>query len=275
MRRAVRVVALLALALLLVGLGACALKRPSHERRWAPEQAVLPHVEIDGDTVRIANVRNFTWTSAERFTPRYEERVYDLDLLDRVWYVVSPLSEDWRGLAHTFLTFGFADSQYVSLSVEARRERDEVYAPVKGALRAFELMVVIGDERDVLGLRAVTWNTPTYLYPGRATPAQVRELFVTMLRRAQAVERRPEFYHTLSNNCTTNILEAVNEVREEPIPYGLRVLLPGYSDELAYEQGLIDTDLPLDSARAAFRINARAAAAWGAPDFSSRLRQPG
>jgi len=134
-------------------------------------------------------------------------------------------------------------------------------------------MVVVGTERDLVGLRAVTWDDPVYLYPGRATPAQARALFEALLVRAEALERRPEFYNTLTNNCTTNLLDAVNAVRAEPIRYGLPVLFPGYSDRLAYEEGLIDTDLPLDSARAAFQINGRAQAAALAPDFSRRIRE--
>jgi hypothetical protein len=53
------------------------------------------------------------------------------------------------------------------------------------------------------------------------------------------------------------------------------VLVPGYSDGLARELGLIDTDLPLDSARTRFRVNDRAGDIEG-DDFSTRIRaEPG
>jgi hypothetical protein len=52
------------------------------------------------------------------------------------------------------------------------------------------------------------------------------------------------------------------------------VLFPGYSDRLAYDLGLIDSDLPFDQARARFQVNARALR-WGdSPDFSLRIREP-
>jgi len=159
--------------------------------------------------------------------------------------------------------------------VEARREADEEYSVWKGALRQYELMYVIGEERDVIGLRAVTWNDPVYLYPVRATPAQASALFVAMMRRAQALETRPDFYNTFTNNCTTNILDPVNQIASRRIPFGIDVLLPGYSDELAYRHGLIDTDLSLEQARERFRINGRAQAAAGKPDFSARIRMAG
>ena len=266
----------IALTLLAAALGVWAwqlMLRPSNDRTWAPEQAVLPHVTIRGDTARVDRLRDFTHTSDTTAVQRYDSRTYDLRKVRRVWYVLSPFNPDWRGPAHSFFSFEFADSSFVSVSVEARREAGESFSTVWGALRQFELMVVVGSERDLIGLRAVTWADPVYLYPGRATPAQARALFVALLRRAESLERQPEFYNTLTNNCTTNLLDAINSIRETPIAYGPSVLFPGYSDRLAYDEGLLDTDLPLDRARVAFRINDRAAAAL-APDFSQRIRRP-
>lgn len=248
--------------------------RPTHDRTWRPEQARLPHVTFEGSRVHVRDVRDFTFRSATDFTPAYRDRTYDLDKLQRVWFVLSPFSREWRGPAHSFLTFGFSDGQYVSISVEARREAGETYSVWKGALRQYELMYVIGEERDVIGVRAVTQDDPVYLYPARATPRQARALFVAMLNRAREIERAPAFYNTLTNNCTTNILHPVNELLDNDIPVGLGIVLPGYSDALALERGLIDTDLPLEQARAAFQVNERARAAIHDPDFSARIRAP-
>jgi hypothetical protein len=246
--------------------------RPTHERPWRPEQALLPQVTLRDGVAHVRNVRDFTFRSATDFTPAYRERTYDLDKMRRVWFVLSPFNRDWRGPAHTFLSFEFADSQYVSISVEARREAGEEYSIWKGTLRQYELMYVIAEERDVIGVRAVTWDDPVYLYPARATPEQARALFVAMLRRAQRIEREPVFYNTLTNNCTTNILDPVNQLLDEDIPLSLGVVLPGYSDKLAFERGLIDTELPLEEARRKFEVNERARAAIGHPDFSARIR---
>lgn len=250
-----------------------AARRPSHDRAWVPEQAVLPRVTFRGDTVEVANLRAFRHAPDSTFDARYETQTYDLRTVTGVWYVLSPFNPDWRGPAHSFLSFGFADGRYLAVSVEARREAGEAYSTWKGALRQYELILVLGDERDLIGLRAVTWNDPVYLYPGRATPEQARTILEALLRRAAAVAARPEFYHTVTNNCTTNLLDAVNAARDQPIGAGPRVLLPGYSDALAHELGLLDTDLPLEEARAAFRINERALAAVGADDFSAAIRR--
>jgi hypothetical protein len=246
--------------------------RPTHERAWRPEQAVLPSVAMTDTLVHVRNVRDFTFRSAADFTPAYRDRTYDLRKLDRVWFVLSPFNRSWRGPAHSFLSFGFSDGQYVSVSVEARREAGENYSILRGALRKFELMYVIAEERDVIGVRAVTQDDPVYLYPVRATPAQARALFSAMLERAAQIEREPVFYNTFTNNCTTNILHPVNALLDNDIPISLGIVLPGYSDKLAFERGLIDTDLPLEEARRRFEVNDRARAAIHAPDFSARIR---
>lgn len=247
--------------------------RPSHDRSWSVEQAILPHIVLENHLVHIHNVRDFVFRSSDDFTPGYRDHTYDLNRLERVWLVIAPFSRGWRGPAHSFLTFGFSDGHYLSISVEARREEGESFSIWKGALRQFELIFVIGEERDLIGLRAAIWDTPVYLYPMRATPDQVRRVFLHMVRRAQSLERQPEFYNTFTNNCSTNILDAVNAVALKPIPFGPRILVPGYSDAIAHKRDLIDTDLSLEAARTRFQVDERAKAAFGSADFSERIRE--
>jgi len=268
-----RALALGAVVLLLVaGAVMLAARTPSHRRDWVVGQQVLPSVTFRDSLVHVRNVRNFRYRTADDFTPGYEDRTYDLRKLERVWFVLSPFAGNWRGPAHAFLSFSFADSQHVAISVEGRREVGEEYSPFKGLLRNYELIYVIGDERDLIALRTLVWKDPVHLYPVKATPEQARKLFVRMMQRAREIERRPEFYNTALNNCATNIVDAVNTFAENKIRYSPALLLPGYSDEVAMERGLIDTDLTLEQARAAFHINERAEAAAGAEDFSLRIR---
>ena len=145
-----------------------------------------------------------------------------------------------------------------------------------GLLHRYEVMYVIGSEEDLIGLRAAHGDAAVLLYPIRATREATRALLVQMLERANALRESPEYYNTLINNCTTNILNHVNSVApDDPVPYGPRVLLPGYSDQLAYDRGLIDTDLGIEQARERFRINERAKVHAGDPGFSMRIREEG
>ena len=246
--------------------------KPSNQREWSQGQELLPHAVFAGDSVTIDNLRDFEYDTAGQVAqPRYRSQSYDLNKIENVWFVLAPFEPDNRGPAHSFLSFGFADSQFVAVSVEARKEKDETYSILKGVLKRYEIMYVIGTERDLVRLR-VARGDETYLYPIRASKDKVRRVFVQMLERANKLERDPEFYNTVTNNCTTNILKHANSVATKKIPYGRDVLLPGYADELAKKLGLLDTDLTIDEARKRFRINDRARRAYRDDQFSLRIR---
>lgn len=258
------------LVLLVATIGWTSLE-PSNSREWPESQRRMPAARIHGKQITIENVRNFRWGPGSHVEPAWESRTYDLDALSSVWYVLTPFSRDRRGPAHAFISFGFADGRHVAISVEARREAGEEYSILGGLLKRFEIMYVIGDERDLIQLR-VLHGDDVYVYPMRATRPQMQKLFIGMLERANDLRGEPEFYGSLRNNCTTNLLSHVNAIAPEPIPYDRRILLPGYSDEVAHERGLIDTDLPLEAARARFLINERAERARADDDFSRIIR---
>jgi hypothetical protein len=271
LRRAAIALAIL-VAVPIVGYGALVLTiRPSNERDWSPDQARLSTASFAGDSVHIENVRNAVYRSVSDYDVRWERRSYDLRQLESVWFVVEPFSEI-RGPAHTFLSFGFADGRYVAISVELRKEQGESFHPVQGLLRQYELTYVVGDERDLIGLRANHRRDSVYLYPVRTTPEKKRALFVAMLERANGLAERPEFYNTLWSSCTTNIVSHINDLVPGRVPFSYKVLLPAYSDELAYDLGLLDTSLPRETFRGPHLINARAAAYADREDFSAGIR---
>ena len=247
---------------------------PSNERVWAPEHGVLPAVRFAGDSVFVRAVRNFAHTGEGEFTPAFEDRAYDLGRLETVWFIVTPFSTTWRGPAHTFVSFGFADSQFVAVSVEARREPPEHYAVLTGLFKRFELIYVIGDERDLIGSRAVHGGGyDVYVYPVRASREKIRALFVDMMRRADALREAPEFYNTVTNNCTSNVVAHVNRITPRKVPTGPKTVFPGYADEVAHSLGLIDQAIPIAEARRRYRVNERARRFADDPDFSLRIRE--
>jgi hypothetical protein len=271
-----RIAKLGALALAIAAIveaGVVSMSRPRTDRPWVPQQAIMARADVRGDSVIVHRLRNFSYTAEEEFSPAYEDRGYDLDKLESVWFIVTPFSRQWRGPAHTFVSFGFADSQYVAISVEARRERGETYSPLSGLFRHFELMYVIGDERDLIGSRAAFGDYDVYVYPIRASRERIRALFVEMLDRSNALASNPEFYNTLTNNCTTNVVDHVNHIVPRAIPHGFKTALPGYADEVAFSLGLIDNATSLDDARRRFRVNEQARRYATAPDFSRRIRE--
>ena len=263
---------LLGVALLTATIGWTAI-HPTHGRDWMPEQRLLPRAQFRDTLVTVENIRNFRWGPGAGMQPAWESRTYDLSSVQTIWYVLTPFSRDRRGPAHAFVSFGLADGRYLAISVEARREIGEQYSVARGLLKRFEIMYVVGDERDLIQQRVVRGDD-VYVYPVRATPEQARSLLTDMLVRVNELNEEPEFYGTLRNNCTTNLLDHVNTIATRPIRYSRRILLPGYSDEVAHEHGLLDTDLPLDAAREYFLINDRALRLGRNGDFSQAIRTP-
>ena len=267
-----KVAAALVAIVVAVSVAALAVMQPRADRRWAPEHAVMAHADVRGDAVHLHRLRNFSYMTEKQFTPAYDDRTYDLNKLETVWFIVTPFSKHWRGPAHTFVSFGFADSQYVAISVEARREPGETYGGLTGLFKQFEMIYVIGDERDLIGSRAVYGGYDVYLYPIRTTPARARALFTEMLARANALATQPEFYNTLTNNCTSNIVDHVNHIVPRAVPQGIKTILPGYADDVAYSLGLIDNSISLEEARRRFRVNEQASRFATDPSFSRRIR---
>lgn len=247
-------------------------KSASNDRNWKIGFDVFPEIQIDSTEVTIKNVRNFKHFSDDSFKVDYYDRIYSMDKLESLWFVLSPFADHWRGPAHSFLSFGFSDSQYVSISVEARKEVGESYSILGGILKKFELMYVIGDEHDLIGLRTVIWDDDVFVYPIKTEKENIRKLFIDVLERAKKLQSEPEFYNTIWSNCTSTLYDHVNKIWPERLPGGWKLILTGYSDELVYDNDLIDTNLSLNEARKYFRVNEKAKKYFDQSDFSIMIR---
>jgi hypothetical protein len=244
---------------------------PSNDRDWQPEVAVLPYAVIDGDRVTVRNIRNFDYRTETDFTPAYYDRTFDLRRLDRVDLV----AVYWIGpaIAHLLVSFGFGDD-HLAISIEARKDRTRPYATIPGFFRQYELVYVVGDERDVIRVRTNYRKSPpedVYLFRVKAPLENGRRIFLDYMREINTLRERPRFYNTLTTNCTTMIL-AHAAVNPGAIPYSWKILLSGYAPEYAYDMGRMDRSLPFEELKRRAHINAVAQAADKAPDFSRRIR---
>ena len=140
-------------------------------------------------------------------------------------------------------------------------------------MRKYELIYIIADEKDAIGLRTNHRKHNVYLYPIQAKPDMIRALFVSMLRRANTLKETPEFYNTITNSCTTNIVKHINNIAPHTIPWNYRLILPKNSDEFLYELGLIDNNITLKEARKKYLINPAAKKYADNPEFSKKIRK--
>jgi hypothetical protein len=249
---------------------------PSNFRDWTPEQAVTPWADVRGNRVTIHNVRNCQYFANDVYLVDYYDKSFDLSSVCAVDFIVAPFTGS-PSLAHTMLSFKIlgpdGKTDYLALSVETRKERTETYNPVKGSARQYELIYLLADERDVIQYRTNFSGQDVYVYQTTASPQAAREMMADVLNRVNQLAKQPEFYDTLTNNCTTNIVDHINRIRPKRVYADLRVLLPGYSDELAYEQGLIARYGSFTETKQRAYVNPLAHRYAGREDFSELIRR--
>lgn len=243
--------------------------QPSHDRPWRPEVAVMPRASIDGDRVRITGVRTFDYRSADDFTVRYEDREVLLSHLTGLDFYISYWTDGPVG--HTFLSFLFDNAPPLGISIETRPEVDEQFDPLASLFKRFELIYVVGDERDIVRLRTNFRDERVLLYRLNTSAEDARRLFLVYLQRINELAETPEFYHPLSNSCTINIVRYANAAGRQG-RFDIRHLLNGLIDGYLYRSGRIDTALPFDTLRRRSLINEAAKAANDAPGFSDLIR---
>ena len=243
---------------------------PSNSRNWQTDVAVLPWAEIKGTLVTLHNIRNCDYRTETDYTVRHYDKTFNLDKMRSVdfshVYWGSPL------IAHTMLSFGFEDGQYVCFSIETRKEMGEDYSAVKGFFKQYELTYIVGDERDLIRLRTNYRGEDVYLYHINVSIDMARQVFLDYLKEINRLKDQPEWYNALTSNCTTNI-------RGHTAPYNptarfdWRIIVNGFIDELLYGQGLLDRSLPLPELKKLSRINVRARQADNATEFSHLIRR--
>jgi Domain of unknown function (DUF4105) len=245
---------------------------PSNERDWQTDVAVLPYATRDGDLVTLHNVRNFDYrTSDQDFAPRYDERTFDLRALD----AVDLIAVYWMGdaIAHIIVSFGFA-GEHVAFSIETRKEKSEPYSAIAGFFKRYELIYVVGDERDLIRVRS-NYRRPeelVYLYRTRMNHDNARRLFLEYVGRINQLKEQPAFYNTLTTNCTTDVWSLARALSATQVPLDWRVLLSGYFPEYAYDLGSLDGRVPFAELKAQSLINEEAHAAGDDPAFAERIR---
>jgi len=248
--------------------------KPSNERDWLADVAELPHATINGDIITVHNIRNFEYHSETDYTPAWYDKRFDLRKLQGVDLV----AVYWMGpaIAHIFLSFDFGGGDHLAVSIETRKEKGEGYSTLKGFFRQYELYYVVADERDVIRLRTNYRHDPpedVYVYRLQGDLENGRRLFLEYMNRINALHERPEFYNTLTTNCTTTIWMNTR-VNASHLPFDWKILASGYLPEFLYEQGRLDTrGLPFAELQQQVHVNTRAQAADRAADFSTRIRE--
>jgi len=246
---------------------------PSNDRDWQADVATLPYATVAGDIVTMHNIRNFDYRSETDYTPAYYDKSFDVSKLTGV----DIIAVYWMGpaVAHIFVSFEFAGSDHLAVSIETRKEKGEEYSTLKGFFRQYELYYVVADERDVIRLRTNYRKDPpedVYVYRAQGPLENGRRLFLDYVRKINSLQEKAEFYNTLTTNCTTNIwMHTLVNVGH--LPFSWKILASGYVPQYMYEAGRLDNSVPFAELQKRALVNPRAHGADKAQDFSRRIRE--
>lgn len=241
--------------------------RPRDDLDWAPEVSRGVTATVAGDIVTLHDIRDFTWRSTTDFTPAWREETFDLATLETVDLASSVWSS--KAIAHTLVSFGFADGRHVVFSGEIRKEKGEAFSSIGGFFKQFELVLVAATENDILRLRTDARGEAVSVFRLRVAPEKARAMFLSYAALGNDLAAQPRFYQTVTSNCTTIIWKLARAI-DPRVPLDWRVLLSGYLPAYLYDLGLIRTDLPLAEVEAEARVLPQNGVAPA--DYSSRIR---
>ena len=263
LRGAVAVAAMGSVAVIIVAAIVSA-REPSLDRTWDEDVAVLAGVEpLPDGTVRLSDIRDWRYTRDSVVSMGYSDARYDPDDITGLW-----LYEQGLGLgglvAHTFLVFEFDESydeshgpgRWLGLSVETRRERGEKYSIVRGMLRQFEVTHVWATERDLVTRRVEYLDYPLIRHRVDIPEEYLGRIFLQFLRETAGLATTPRWYNTLTTNCTSSLIEYVNQAEPGAIPRHYSSVLTGRADEHLKRLGYLDPDYALAVTREWLASNA-------------------
>ena len=216
----------------------------SNQRDWSLEVSRLPKITFNDNKVAIENFRNFRYTRNET-KEKFEKCIFDLDKLIGTDMLIS-YWDNYRSIAHTLVCFRFEDGQNIAISLEVRKEKGEKYHPTSGMFKQYELIYIIGDEKDLIPLRTKLRKEETFLYPMNLNKKHSKLFLIDILEAANDLHANPRFYNSLGQNCTTTLIDHLNKVGNFNISFTSKVLLNGISDYYAYQLEGIINDLPFE-----------------------------
>lgn len=243
------------------------------DRDWNPEVAKVLSYEQDGNHVTLHNVRNFNWYSPTQYDVRWESRQLDLNQITGVNIITSY----WMGphIAHTLVSFDFANSKPLTFSIEIRKEKGEAFSTLGGFFRKYELSLVAADEKDLIYTRSNIRAEQVYFFPIHMSKQESRALFQEYLQTANDLKNKPKWYNTLSSNCTTLVFDMVQSISQRQLPTDYRLLASGYLPNYLYDLKALSHNYSMQQWYEKAHVNPRVSAyhQLSSSQYSQLIRQ--
>ncbi len=218
-----------------------------------------------GDTLIVKNVR---WgreeqkSSEGRTLYRFANTTIRPDRVKEVYFIKKPFPPEWIA-AHSLFLFTFEPGGVVNekgeeanglvLTIEAYQRTDQSYSLVKGIQKQFGVTWILATWQDYLEQSCRYAKEKLIPYRAILTQEQKEQLVKESIKLA-VVNRSGEYYHTITNNCTNNLVLLFNRVVEKnrqvklwTIPslvYNLRATMPVMVPGLLIKKRLLEKPLP-------------------------------
>ncbi len=231
------------------------LKIPSLDRDWSEDSKILPSISINENIIEIKNIRDWRYDSEKVLSKDYYDETFNLDEVEKTYLLFNPFGK-WDGVGHSFFLFEFSDGKVISVSIEARREKDEEFNSIKGLFNKYELWYAYGSAADFITRRAVHYEDHELnMYPLLISKEASRNLFLDLAQQAQELETKAKFYNTLTSNCTNLLMDSANRTKKGSVPFHYSRLFTGYADDYMHKLGFIPNDQSFEEINKKFRID--------------------
>ncbi|OGK06457.1 MAG: hypothetical protein A2W80_12080 [Candidatus Riflebacteria bacterium GWC2_50_8] len=178
----------------------------------------------------------------------------------KAYFLVKPFAPKFLA-AHTLLGFSFEpggvvakdgrETDNIFLTIEAYKKIGQTYGLIKTMKKNFDIVWILTTLHNYADLN-VNYNNDTdkeiIIYPINLTREQTRALLVETIKQS-CVNRQGEYYHTIRNNCTNNLIILLNRVLTADkriklwkIPsmlYNLKATMPVSVVKMLKKKGLI------------------------------------
>ncbi len=242
---------------------------PPLDANWSPQVARQLQGTIDGDILKLTNMRDFKWRGADDYDADWIADSYDLSTVQSADVILSYW--DSPIMAHMMVSFGFEDGRYLAWSVEVRRLQGGGFSPISDFFKAHTISYIASPETDLVGTRTNVRKEQVYIYRLDLTRDNMRRFLELYVADANRQLDDPQWFNSAFSNCTTAVLRLL-KAAGYPMPMDYRLLANGLLPEFMYDKGFITTNLPLSELKRDGHINARAEA-YGLKDgFSQAIR---
>ncbi|MBF0408073.1 MAG: DUF4105 domain-containing protein [Candidatus Riflebacteria bacterium] len=174
----------------------------------------------DAGGIVVGNVRWGFSKNNGKLNYNWEKAKINPDLIKSVYFIKQPFPPEYIA-AHSFFLFTFQNggllnsaekpAQGLVLSIEAFLKKDQPYDLLKGTQNKFAIVWQLSTWEDYAAMKCGLGKSRFIPYEVLLTPQQKKQILVESLKQA-AVNRAGEFYHTITNNCTNNLVILMNQV---------------------------------------------------------------